>query len=124
MYYGEEFQPWENQMNEPKETQMEAKGRWESLPNENINYLHLTIEFWDSIHVEVYNVPLSDCQKQLISDLEVVRGVVNISFQTYTIRVQKGTAFDWKEIRPHIESIVSSWSGQPIKMGEEKRITN
>ena len=103
---------------------MDAKGRWESFPNEDINYLHLTIEFWYSIHVEVYNVPLSNDQKQLISDLEGIRGVVKISFKTYTIQVQKGTAFDWQEIRPRIESIVSSWSGKRLKIGKEKRMVN
>ena len=103
---------------------MDAKGRWESFPNEDINYLHLTIEFWDSIHVEVYNVPLSDDKKQLMSDLEAIKGVVKVSFKTYTIQVQKGTAFDWQEIRPHIESMVSSWSGQQLNMGKERYMTN
>ena len=103
---------------------MDAKGRWESFRNEDINYLHLTIEFWDSIYVEVHNAPLSNDQKQLISDLEDIRGVVKISFKTYTIQVQKGTAFDWQEIRPHIESIVSSWSGKRLKIGKEKRMVN
>ena len=103
---------------------MDVKGRWESFPNEDISYLHLTIELWDSIHAEAYDVPLSDDKKQLIFDLEAVRGIAKVSFEKFSIRITKGTAFDWNEIRPRIESVVSAWSGQRLKMGKEKRTTN
>ena len=101
---------------------MDVKGIWESFPNENICSLHLTIELWDSLHVEVHNVPLSDDEKQLIFDIEAVRGIAKISFEKFSIRITKGTAFDWQEITPRIESVVSAWSGQRLQMGEERPI--
>lgn len=102
---------------------MDVKGRWESFPNEDIRSLHLTIELWDSLHASVYEVPLSDDQKQLIFDLEAVRGIASILFGKFSIRIEKGTAFDWHEITPRIESVVSAWSGQRLQMGKEKRTT-
>ena len=67
---------------------MDAKGRWESFPNEDIRHLHLTIELWDSLHASVYVVPLSDDQKQLIFDIEAVRGIAEVSFGKFSIRIE------------------------------------
>ena len=103
---------------------MDVKGIWESFPNEDICRLHLSIELWDSINVEAYDVPLSDDKKQLIFDLEAVRGIAEVSFEKFSIRITKGTVFDWHEIRPRIESVVSAWSGHRLQMGKEKRTTN
>ena len=104
---------------------MDVKGIWESFPNENICSLHLTIVLWDSIHAEAYDVPLSDDKKQLVFDIEAVRGIAKVSFEKFSIRITKGTAFDWHEIRPRIESVVSAWSGQRLQMGKDKNwLTN
>ena len=102
---------------------MDVKGRWETFPNEDIRKLHLTIELWDSTHAEVYKVPLSEENMQLVFDLEAVRGIANVSFEKFSIRIEKGTAFDWQEISCRIESAVASWSGQRLTMGKEKHST-
>ena len=93
-----------------------VRAKWVSYPNKNISSLFLDVELWNSRKVDVYNIPLTDEQSQLVEGLSGVHGLMDVNFDKYELRVEKGEVFTWDEIAPRVEFVVASWLGTDLDM--------
>lgn len=53
-------------------------------------------------------------QRELIASLEGILGVIRIAVAKYSVAVAKGGVYDWDEIKPKVEHIVSDWLGMSL----------
>ena len=95
---------------------MKIRALWKMLPHPDVAEMSATFRLWDSIRAGVYNIEITAEQKQLLDALESVNGFVAVSTSLYDIRVEKGSAFTWDEIRPRVESVFSEWANAELEV--------
>lgn len=98
---------------------MKVRTSWEHYPNQDIATIHADVKFWDSIHAETHDVPLTADQSRLSDDMLSIHGVVDVAFEQHEIRVTKGRVFAWDEVKPRVESVLSEWCGAEIATPSE-----
>lgn len=85
--------------------------KWSTVPNDNIRMMECDVELWDSIKSDVYERPITEEQQRLVKLLDGIRGVVELGFKKFTIRITKGGCFAWDEIAPRVEQVFAEWCG-------------
>jgi hypothetical protein len=78
------------------------KYRIEEFPNPELIEIHLTKKVTNKRYNRLFNKlsELSSELKDLVQTLLEVPGVIDVSLDQYSIRVEKAKCFDWKQMEP------------------------
>lgn len=94
---------------------MNIRIKYEYVGNPDMLMIHTDYKFIKTIHCfEVrmgQQITLPEEQKEILDGLMAIHGIVSCGFESYTITIEKGTVFEWKEILPKVENAIKVWIG-------------